>query len=86
MYDYKLIVNVRVVSLNKYSPPSNIVITFIMDELPFSLVDTYVSSSYLPWSCFTRICPAFANSVDPNQVALKAKPIDLDLHCLSLIM
>ena len=22
-----------------------------------------------PWSCWTRICPAFANSVDPDQLA-----------------
>ena len=22
-----------------------------------------------PWSCWTRICPAFVNSVDPDQLA-----------------
>ena len=35
----------------------------------------------LPLSCWTRIYPAFANSVNPDQ-----KPIDLDLHYLPLSM
>ena len=44
-----------------------------------------------PWSactllsCWTRINTAFANSVDPDQLASK-KPTDLDLHCLSFSM
>ena len=33
----------------------------------------------------TLIYPAFANSVDPDQLASK-KPTDLDLHCLPLSM
>ena len=33
-----------------------------------------------------RICPAFANSVDPDQLASEEKPTDLDLHCLALSM
>ena len=33
-------------------------------------------------SCWARIYPAFANSVDPDQW----KPTDLDLHCLSFSM
>ena len=31
-----------------------------------------------PFSCWTWICPAFANSVDPDQAS--KKPKDLDLH------
>ena len=31
------------------------------------------------------ICPVFASSVDPDQLASE-KPTDLDLHCLSLNM
>ena len=31
------------------------------------------------------MCPAFANSADPDQLASE-KPTDLDLHCLSLNM
>ena len=26
-------------------------------------------TEYLPLSCWTRICPTFANSVDPDQLA-----------------
>ena len=33
-----------------------------------------------PLVLLTRICPAFANSVDPDQLK---RPTDLDLHCLS---
>ena len=36
-------------------------------------------------NCWTRIYPAFANSVDPDQLASK-KPIDLYLHCLPFSM
>ena len=41
------------------------------------------SSSFLTLFCWTRICPAFANSADPDHWPLK-KPTDLDLHCLQL--
>ena len=37
------------------------------------------------WCCWTRIRPAFANSVDPDQLASK-KPADLDLHYLPFSM
>ena len=33
-----------------------------------------------------QIYPAFANSVDPDQLASLKKPTDLDLHCLPLSM
>ena len=36
-------------------------------------------------SCWAGGCPAFANSVDPDQLASK-KPTDLDLHCLPFSM
>ena len=36
-------------------------------------------------SCWILIYPAFANSVDPDQLASK-KPTDLDLHCLLFSM
>ena len=39
---------------------------------------SYQSTS--PLSCWSRMYPAFANSVDPDQLASK-KPTDLDLHC-----
>ena len=26
-------------------------------------------STFLPWSCWTLLCPVFANSVDPDQLA-----------------
>ena len=32
-----------------------------------------------------NLCPVFANSVDPDQLASE-KPTDLDLHCLSSSM
>ena len=37
-------------------------------------------TEFLPWRCWIGIYPAFANSVDPDQLASK-KPTDLDLHC-----
>ena len=36
-------------------------------------------------SCWTWIYPAFANSVEPDQLASQ-KPTDLDLHCLPVSM
>ena len=36
-------------------------------------------------TCWTRIYPALADSVDQDQLASK-KPTDLDLHCLPFSM
>ena len=43
----------------------------------------YLELRNKPLSCLAWIYPAFANSVDPDQLASK-KPTDLDLHCHSV--
>ena len=50
-------------------------------------VNRSLLSVNLTQSCWTRICTAFANSVDPDPDQLASqKPTDLDLHCLPLSM
>ena len=41
--------------------------------------------AFWPLSCWAQIYPAFANIVDPDQLASE-KPTDLDLQCLSFSM
>ena len=43
-------------------------------------------SYFVSWSCWSRTYPAFANSVDPDQLASLEKPTNLDLHCLPFRM
>ena len=44
------------------------------------------SSNSKPLICWTRIYPVFANSVHQDHALLTKKPIDLDLHRVSLSM
>ena len=45
------------IELRDSSSESHCVLTFIFCPI------------FYPWSCWTRLCPAFANSVDPNWLA-----------------
>ena len=38
-------------------------------QLKEALWHSFYSIQHWPWSCSTRICPAYANSVDPDQLA-----------------
>ena len=55
------------------------------------MVTFYYSTCIKPKQVVTLVLlnpdnnPAFANSIDPDQLASK-KPTDLDLHCLPFIM
>ena len=54
-----------------------------MNRKPLTLSCVKIVKNALTHVLLTRIYTAFANSVDPDQLASK-KPTDLDLHCLSL--